>query len=115
MKKELVEKSTDKDLEDAKMVLKEYKVGMIDLETSKILKNIKLYLYKAKEEKLIKIAIKILVKKKREEDKLELLKKITTYEVTYTLERCKDSVRNDEFVINKLIKYIETKIEDIGY
>lgn len=115
IKKELVEKITDKDLEDAKMVLKEYKVGMMDLEASKILKNIKLYLYKAKEEELIKIAIKILVKKKREEDKLELLKKITTYEVSYALERCKDSVRNDELVINKLIKYIETKIEDTDY
>lgn len=38
MKKELVEKITDQDLEDAKMVLKEYKIGMIDLEASKILK-----------------------------------------------------------------------------
>lgn len=44
IKKELVEKITDKDLEDVRMVLKEYKVSMIDLETSKILKNIKLYL-----------------------------------------------------------------------
>ncbi len=82
---------------------------------SKILKNIKLYLYKAKEEELIKIAIRILVKKRREEDRLELLKKITTYEVSYALERCKDSVRNEELVINKLIKYIETKIEDSNY
>ena len=110
-----MEKITDKDLEDAQKVLKEYKVGKIDLEASKILKNIKLYLYKAKEEELIKIAIRILVKKKREEDRLELLKKITTYEVSYALERCKNSVRNEELVINKLIKYIETKIEDANY
>ena len=48
IKEELVEKITDKDLEDAQKVLKEYKVGKIDLEASKILKNIKLYLYKAK-------------------------------------------------------------------
>lgn len=115
VKEELVEKITDKDLEDAQKVLKEYKVGKIDLEASKILKNIKLYLYKAKEEELIKIAIRILVKKKREEDRLELLKKITTYEVSYALERCKNSVRNEELVINKLIKYIETKIEDSNY
>lgn len=47
------------------MVLKEYKVGMIDIEPSKILKNIRLYLYKAKKEELIKMAIKILVKKRR--------------------------------------------------
>lgn len=65
IKEELVEKITDKDLEDAQKVLKEYKVGKIDLEASKILKSIKLYLYKAKEEELIKIAIRILVKKKR--------------------------------------------------
>ena len=45
----------------------------------------------------------------------ELLKKITTYEVSYALERCKNSVRNEELVINKLIKYIETKIEDSNY
>ena len=115
VKEELVEKITDKDLEDAQKVLKEYKVGKIDLEASKILKNIKLYLYKAKEEELIKIAIRILVKKKREEDRLELLKKLTTYEVSYALERCKNSVRNEELVINKLIKYIETKIEDANY
>lgn len=97
------------------MVLKEYKVVIIDLEASKILKNIKLYLYKSKKEKLIKIAIKILVEKKREEDKLELLKKIITYEVSYALEKCKDSVRNDKLVINKLIKYIGTKVEDTEY
>ena len=115
IKEELVEKITDKDLEDAQKVLKEYKVGKIDLEASKILKSIKLYLYKAKEEELIKIAIRILVKKKREENRLELLKKITTYEVSYALERCKNSVRNEELVINKLIKYIETKIEDSNY
>ena len=115
VKEELVEKITDKDLEDAQKVLKEYRVGKIDLEASKILKSIKLYLYKAKEEELIKIAIRILVKKKREEDRLELLKKITTYEVSYALERCKNSVRNEELVINKLIKYIETKIEDANY
>ena len=76
IKEELVERITDKDLEDAQKVLKEYKVSKIDLEASKILKNIKLYLYKAKEEELIKIAIRILVKKKREEDRLQLLKKI---------------------------------------
>ena len=115
IKEELVEKITDKDLEDAQKVLKEYRVGKIDLEASKILKSIKLYLYKVKEEELIKIAIRILVKKKREEDRLEVLKKISTYEVSYALERCKNSVRNEELVINKLIKYIETKIEDSNY
>lgn len=114
-KEELVEEITQKDLEDAQKVLKEYKVGKIDLEASKILKSIKLYLYKAKEEELIKIAIRILVKKKREEDNFELLKRITTYEISYALERCKNSVRNEELVINKLIKYIETKIEDADY
>ena len=88
---------------------------MIDFEANRIFKNIKFYLYKAKEEELIKIAIRILVKKKREEDNFELLKRITTYEISYALERCKNSVRNEELVINKLIKYIETKIEDADY
>ena len=115
VKEELIEKITNKDLEDAQKVLKKYKIGMIDFEVNRIFKNIKFYLYKAKEEELIKIAIRILVKKKREEDKLELLKNITTYEISYALERCKNSVRNKELVINKLIKYIETKIEDADY
>lgn len=88
---------------------------MIDFEANRIFKNIKFYLYKAKEEELIKIAIRILVKNKREEDNLELLKKITIYEISYALERCKNSVRNEELVINKLIKYIETKVEDADY
>lgn len=115
VKEELIEEITNKDLEDAQKVLKKYKIGMIDFEVNRIFKNIKFYLYKAKEEELIKIAIRILVKKKREEDKLELLKNITTYEISYALERCKNSVRNEELVINKLIKYIETKIEDADY
>lgn len=115
IREELVEKITDKDLEDAKKELKKYKIEMIDFDVNKIFKNIKFYLYKAKEEELIKIAIRILVKKKREEDNLELLKKITTYDISYALERCKNSVRNEELVINKLIKYIETKIEDVNY
>lgn len=115
IREELVEKITDKDLEDAKKELKKYKIGMIDFEANRIFRNIKFYLYKAKEEELIKIAIRILVKKKREEDNLELLKKITTYDISYALERCKNSVRNEELVINKLIKYIETKIEDVNY
>lgn len=114
-KEELVEEITQKDIEDAQKVLKKYKTGMIDFEVNRIFKNIKFYLYKAKEEELIKIAIRILVKKKREEDNLELLKKITTYEISYALERCKNSVRNEELVINKLIKYIETKVEDADY
>lgn len=115
IREELVEKITDKDLEDAKKELKKYKIEMIDFDVNKIFKNIKFYLYKAKEEELIKIAIRILVKKKREEDNLELLKKITTYDISYALERCKNSVRNEKLVINKLIKYIETKIEDVNY
>lgn len=115
IREELVEKITDKDLEDAKKELKKYKIEMIDFDVNKIFKNIKFYLYKAKEEELIKIAIRILIKKKREEDNLELLKKITTYDISYALERCKNSVRNEELVINKLIKYIETKIEDVNY
>ena len=115
IREELVEKITDKDLEDAKKELKKYKIEMIVFDVNKIFKNIKFYLYKAKEEELIKIAIRILVKKKREEDNLELLKKITTYDISYALERCKNSVRNEELVINKLIKYIETKIEDVNY
>ena len=49
------------------------------------------------------------------EDNFKLLKRITTYEISYALERCKNSVRNEELVINKLIKYIETKIEDADY
>lgn len=114
-KEELVEEITQKDIEDAQKVLKKYKIGMIDFDVNRIFKNIKFYLYKAKEEELIKIAIRILAKKKREEDKLELLKNITTYEISYALERCKNSVRNEELVINKLIKYIETKIEDVNY
>lgn len=115
VEEKLVEEITQKDLEDAQKVLKKYKIGMIDFEANRIFKNIKFYLYKAKEEELIKLAIRILVKKKREEDNLELLKKITTYEISYALERCKNSVRNEELVINKLIKYIETKIEDADY
>lgn len=114
-KEELVEEITQKDLEHAQKVLKKYKTGMIDFEVNRIFKNIKFYLYKAKEEELIKIAIRILAKKKREEDKLELLKKITTYEISYALERCKNSVRNEELVINKLIKYIETTVEYADY
>lgn len=114
-KEELVEEITQKDLEDAQKELKKYKIGMIDFEANRIFRNIKFYLYKAKEEELIKIAIRILVKKKREEDNLELLKKITAYDISYALERCKNSVRNEELVINKLIKYIETKIEDADY
>lgn len=92
IREELVEKITDKDLEDAKKELKKYKIEMIDFDVNKIFKNIKFYLYKAKEEELIKIAIRILVKKKREEDNLELLKKITTYDISYALERCKKIV-----------------------
>lgn len=115
VEEKLVEEITQKDLEDAQKELKKYKIGMIDFEANRIFKNIKFYLYKAKEEELIRIAIRILVKKKKEEDNLELLKKITTYEISYALERCKNSVRNEELVINKLIKYIETKIEDADY
>lgn len=115
VEEELIEEITQKDLEDAQQELKKYKIGMIDFDVNRIFKNIKFYLYKAKEEELIKIAIRILAKKKREEDNLELLKNITTYEISYALERCKNSVRNEELVINKLIKYIETKIEDANY
>ena len=35
--------------------------------------------------------------------------------VALSLERCKNDIRNNEYVINKLIKYIELKIEDENY
>ena len=66
IKKELVEKITDKDLEDAKMVLKEYKVGMMDLEASKILKNEPGYVEKYKE----------MIKQGRTKKSVELLKMV---------------------------------------
>lgn len=114
-KEELVEKITDKDLEDAKRVMERYKVGMIDFEANKVFKNIKFYLYRSKEEEIIKIAIRILVKKKREEGRIEVIKNIGTYEVSYALDRCKDDIRNNEYVIEKLIRYIELKIEHENY
>ncbi len=115
IKEEFVENITDKDLEDAKRVMERYKVGMIDFEANKVLKNIKFYLYRSKEEEIIKMAIRILVKKKREEGRIEVIKNIDTFAVSYALERCKNDIRNNEYVIDKLIKYLEVKIEYNNY
>lgn len=63
IKEELVEKITDKDLEDAKKVFERYRIGIIDFEVSKVFKNIKFYLFREKEERILKMAIRVLAKK----------------------------------------------------
>lgn len=112
IKEELVEKITDKDLEDAKKVFERYRIGIIDFEVSKVFKNIKFYLFREKEERILKMAIRVLAKKLKEEKKADLLKRIGTSEVSLALEKCKNSVRDSEYVILKLVNDIEQRIKD---
>ena len=112
IKEELVEKITDKDLEDAKKVFERYRIGIIDFEVSKVFKNIKFYLFREKEERILKMAIRVLAKKLKEENKIDLLKRIGTSEVSLALEKCKSSIRDIEYVIRKLVYDIEQRIKD---
>ncbi|MFR5683100.1 MAG: replication initiator protein A, partial [Clostridia bacterium] len=86
IKEELVEKITEKDLEDAKKVFERYKIGMIDLQVNKVFNNIRFYLFRDKEEKILKMAIRVLAKKLKAQNKNELLKRIGTSEVSLALE-----------------------------
>lgn len=43
-----------------------YRIGIIDFEVGKVFKNIKFYLFKEKEERILKMAIRVLVKKLKE-------------------------------------------------
>ena len=112
IKEEVVEKITDKDLEDAKKVFERYRIGIIDFEVSKVFKNIKFYLFREKEERILKMAIRVLAKKLKEENKIDLLKRIGTSEVSLALEKCKNSIRDAEYVILKLVYDIEQRIKD---
>lgn len=112
IKEELVEKITDKDLEDAKKIFERYKIGMIDLQVNKVFNNIRFYLFRDKEEKILKMAIRVLAKKLKSQNEIELLKRIGTSEVSLALEKCKNSVRDSEYVILKLVNDIEQKIKD---
>lgn len=112
IKEEIVEKITDKDLEDAKKVFERYRIGIIDFEVSKVFKNIKFYLFREKEERILKMAIRVLAKKLKEENKIDLLKRIGTSEVSLALEKCKNSIRDAEYVILKLVYDIEQRIKD---
>lgn len=112
IKEELVEKITDKDLEDAKKVFERYRIGIIDFEVSKVFKNIKFYLFREKEEKILKMSIRVLAKKLKEENGIDLLKRIGTSEVSLALEKCKNSIRDAEYVILKLVYDIEQRIKD---
>ena len=112
IKEELVEKITDKDLEDAKKVFERYRIGIIDFEVSKVFKNIKFYLFREKEERILKMAIRVLAKKLKEENKIYLLKRIGTSEVSLALEKSKNSIRDNEYVILKLVYDIEQRIKD---
>lgn len=112
IKEELVEKITDKDLEDAKRVFERYRIEIIDFEVSKVFKNIKFYLFREKEERILKMALRVLAKKLKEENKIDLLKRIGTSEVSLALEKCKNSIRDNEYVILKLVYDIEQRIKD---
>lgn len=112
IKEELVKKITDKDLEDAKKVFERYRIGIIDFEVSKLFKNIKFYLFREKEERILKMAIRVLAKKLKEENEIDLLKRIGTSEVSLALEKCKNSIRDAEYVILKLVYDIEQRIKD---
>lgn len=115
VKEELVEKITDKDLEDAKKIFERYKIGIIDLQTNKIFNNIRFYLFREKEERILKMAIRVLAKKLKEEKQADLLKRIGTSEVSLALEKCKNSVRDSEFVIIKLVNDIEQRIKNYNW
>ena len=115
IKEELVEKITEKDIEDAKKIFERYKIGIIDLQTNKIFNNIRFYLFREKEERILKMAIRVLAKKLKEEKKSDLLKRIGTSEVSLALEKCKNSVRDSEFIIIKLVNDIEQRIKDSNW
>ena len=114
-KVEYVEKITEKDIEDAKKIFERYKIGIIDLQTNKIFNNIRFYLFREKEERILKMAIRVLAKKLKEEKKSDLLKRIGTSEVSLALEKCKNSVRDSEFIIIKLVNDIEQRIKDSNW
>ena len=61
------------------------------------------------------MAIRVLVKKLKEENKADLLKRIGTSEVSLALEKCKNSIRDSEYVIIKLINDIEQRIKDYNW
>ena len=114
-KVEYVENITEKDIEDAKKVFERYRIGIIDLQVNKIFNNIRFQLFKETEQRLLKMAIRVLVKKLKEENKADLLKRIGTSEVSLALEKCKNSVRDSEYVIIKLVNDIEQRIKDYNW
>lgn len=114
-KVEYVEKITEKDIEDAKKVFERYRIGIIDLQVNKIFNNIRFQLFKETEQRLLKMSIRVLAKKLKEEDKADLLKRIGTSEVSLALEKCKNSVRDSEYVIIKLVNDIEQRIKDYNW
>lgn len=114
-KVEYVENITEKDIEDAKKVFERYRIGIIDLQVNKIFNNIRFQLFKETEQRLLKMAIRVLAKKLKEENKADLLKRIGTSEVSLALEKCKNSVRDSEYVIIKLVNDIEQRIKDYNW
>ena len=114
-KVEYVENITEKDIEDAKKVFERYRIGIIDLQVNKIFNNIRFHLFREKEERVLKMAIRVLAKKLKEENKADLLKRIGTSEVSLALEKCKNSVRDNEYVIIKLVNDIEQRIKDYNW
>ena len=114
-KVEYVESITEKDIEDAKKVFERYRIGIIDLQVNKIFNNIRFQLFKEIEQGLLKMAIRVLAKKLKEENKADLLKRIGTSEVSLALEKCKKSVRDSEYVIIKLVNDIEQRIKDYNW
>ena len=86
--------------------------SLIQCVENKFFKNIKFYLFREKEEKILKKAIRFLAKKLKEENKIDLLKRIGTSEVSLALEKCKNSIRDAEYVILKLFYDIEQRIKD---
>ena len=114
-KVEYVENITEKDIEDAKKVFERYRIGIIDLQVNKIFNNIRFQLFKEIEQRLLKMAIRVLAKKLKEENKADLLKRIGTSEVSLALEKCKNSVRDSEYVIIKLVNDIEQRIKDYNW
>ena len=114
-KVEYIEEITEKDIEDAKKVFERYRIGIIDLQVNKIFNNIRFQLFKETEQRLLKMAIRVLVKKLKEENKADLLKRVGTSEVSLALEKCKNSVRDSEYVIIKLVNDIEQRIKDYNW
>ncbi|MDO5555690.1 MAG: replication initiator protein A [Clostridia bacterium] len=109
---EYIKEFKDKDVEDAKIQLERYKVGLVDLQATAIIKRISFNWLTENETKVAKYVIRLLVKIYKQKDLVEFVEQLDTNTLIRAITKCKRTPKTDKFLIDILVSFLEVMLQN---